>query len=511
VPNNETTVLLVKIALHIAKHDTYPEVVPFDASFSTRTTLLHKRYQTLLLSTGCLLVSFSVASGQATVRFDSDAIGKPIPRDFVGLSFETSATLPSASGKYPYFSAGNKPLIRLFRTLGIGSLRIGGNTSDRPSVPVPTETDINQVFDFARSADARVIYTLRLRGSSAEKVQATARYIMERFPAQVDCLVVGNEPNVYEGNYPHYADDLRAFYPAVLSTAPNARFCGPSTTPGAGVWVKGFIHDFGAFPQTLEVTQHAYPGGNSRKVTDPAAGRALMLSPAFIADYQHLYDAFVPDAQAAHVRYRIEETNSFFNGGAKDVSNTFASSLWALSYIYWWLQHEAAGINFHTGDQVAAGEIQTPCWYAMFWNKPNGAGLDVHPIAYALAAFHLAGSGTLLPVGLEGAPEGVDAYRTVNSNNETFLTLINRNFGTSAAPITITLPDLQHRGRVQQMTLLSPGNNESATTGTTLGGSSIRNDGSWAGKWSAPSSLQKQATPSLVLAPASAIVIRWSK
>lgn len=299
------------------------------------------RPSSLLLGLGFAFASITTGWGQATVSLDLQAPGKTIPSNFLGLSFETSATLPDASGRYPYFSPKNQPLIQLFKTLGIKSLRIGGNTSDRPSVPVPKEQDIDQVFDFAHQAGTTVIYTLRLRDSAPATVQQSAKYIMDRYPDLVDCLVVGNEPNVYEHTYPHYAEDLRAFYPAVLAVAPKAKFCGPSTTPGAGVWVNGYIHDFGTLPHLYQIAQHSYPGGNSRKVTDPAEARAMMLSPKFVSSYQHLYDIFVPTAKAASVRYRLEETNSFYNGGAKDVSNTFASSLWALRYLYWWLAHDA--------------------------------------------------------------------------------------------------------------------------------------------------------------------------
>jgi len=36
--------------------------------------------------------------------------------------------------------------------------------------------------------------------------------------------------------------------------------------------------------------------------------------------------------------------------------DTLASSLWALDFLYWWASHDAAGINCHTGDKVAANE-----------------------------------------------------------------------------------------------------------------------------------------------------------
>ena len=444
------------------------------------------------------------AAAQSVVTIDLASAGKPIPENFAGLSFETSSMLPGTDGRYAYFTPGNQKLIQLFHTLGVRSLRIGGNTSDRPSVAVPKTADIDQLFGFARKADASVIYTLRLRDSTASSVQQTAKYVMDRYASQIDCLVVGNEPNVYEHTYPRYAADLKAFYPAVLAVASKARFCGPSTTPGAGAWVNGYIKDFGTMPQLYQVTQHAYPGGNSRRATDPAAARAAMLSPAFEKSYQHLYDAFVPNAIAAGVKYRIEETNSFYNGGAKDVSNTFASSLWALSYLYWWLDHDAQGVNFHTGDQVAAGEVQTPCWYATFWNTPTG--LDVHPIAYALAAFHLASAGRLAHVDVSPAPAGVEVFATFSPAHEIYVTLINKNFGAQTQPVKLRIALPSGYFSAETMELDAPGGNVAATTGIRLGGAPIQSDGSWAGSWSRTRGGKRSAT--VVLPAASAVVVR---
>jgi hypothetical protein len=336
-------------------------------------------------------------------------------------------------------------------------------------------------------------------------VQQTAKYIMDHYPDQIDCLVVGNEPNVYEHTYPKYASDLKTFYPAILSSASRSKFCGPSTTPGSGLWVNNYVHDFHEMPQLLQITQHSYPGGNSRKVSDASAARADMLSNAFEQKYQKLYDVFVPTVQAAKLKYRLEETNSYYNGGAKDVSNTFASSLWALSYMYWWLDHDAQGINFHTGDQVAAGEIQTPCWYATFWK--TSAGLDIHPIAYALAAFHVAGHGTLIPVKLSAAPDSLEAFATLQQAGELYITLINKNFGNEKQVDTqIQLPYGYSYANI--MTLEAPNAQIAATTGIRLGGSLIQPDGAWSGRWTKIPVSQGQGYVRLHLKPASVTIIR---
>jgi hypothetical protein len=261
-------------------------------------------------------------------------------------------------------------------------------------------------------------------------------------------------------------------------------------------------------PQLYEVTQHSYPGGNSRKVTDPAAGRADMLSRAFEQKYQKLYDVFVPTVEAAGLKYRLEETNSYYNGGAKDVSNTYASSLWALSYMYWWLDHDAQGINFHTGDQVAAGEVQTPCWYAIFWK--TGSSLDIHPIAYALAAFHVAAQGTLVPVKLSSAPDSLEAFATVRHDGELYITLINKNFGSTAKEVDTEIQLPAGYTHADTMTLESPNAQVAATSGVRLGGSSIKSDGTWAGRWTKTPVNRQQHSFTVHLKPASAVIVKMT-
>jgi len=458
---------------------------------------------TLALISILALAARLTAQQKTTVDIDPQANGIAISNDFMGLSFETTAILPDANGHYPYFSADNRSLIRLFKTLGIKNLRIGGNTADRPSAPIPSRADIDAAYAFAKAAGTDVIYTVRLRDSKPEDVVATAKYVVDHYKQETLCLSIGNEPNVYEKEYSKYHDDLVQFMAAIATVAPDARLCGPATTPGNGAWAAKYAADFGPSGKVVAVTQHSYPGGDSRKVADPAAGRELMLSPRFVRQYQKLYDAFVPSVQKEGLSYRIEETNSFYNGGAENVSNTYASALWSLDYLYWWAAHQASGVNFHTGDKVAAGEQQTPCWYATFWNKPEG--LKIHPIAYAIKAFDLGSHGKLLPAEVTAGSPALTAYAVLGADRTLYVTLINKD-KSAAATVDVHVKAQGVRGKPAAMLLTAPKADIAATEGVKLGGGTIASDGGWDGKWKTIASRKTQI--SLTVEPASAVVVK---
>ena len=128
---------------------------------------------------GATLLVFAVLAGPArarspvTVTVDPKAAGAMVPLDFIGLSYETSMELPASDGRYT-FSPGNKPLVDTFRTLGVRSLRVGGNMADRAS-RIPTNADIDSLFAFAKSAGVKEIYTIRMKQGDQHAHAAIAK------------------------------------------------------------------------------------------------------------------------------------------------------------------------------------------------------------------------------------------------------------------------------------------------------------------------------------------------
>ena len=459
----------------------------------------------ILICAGFLLAQTAPAQSPVTVAIDAKAPGTVIPDDFAGLSFEMQNVLPGTNGTY-FFSPNNQPLITMFQTLGIKNLRVGGNTADRPGVAVPGPADADSLFAFARAAGVKVIYTLRLHQGSAKDVVPIAKYIEQHYPAQLACFAIGNEPDVFTKEYSVYRDEWKKYVSAITAVAPEARFCGPCATPTRVAWSRQFADDFAKSGLIKYITQHDYPGGDSRRATNVVAARDQMLSPAWLNHYEKFYQAFATTALANGLAYRYDEANSFYDGGAKDVSDTFASALWGLDFLHWWAAHGAGGVNYHTGDKVAARDMNKPCRYAAFWTSRQG--YNVHPLGYGIKAFDLGGHGRVLPLTISN-PDSLDltAYAVHGEDKTLLVTIINKGHGPGGRSAEVTIKAAGIVGGGQVIFLRAPNGNVAAKSGVTLGGAPIEDNGSWAGQW-APLAAAKTNQCTMTIPVASAAVVK---
>lgn len=436
-----------------------------------------------------------------TVSISPDEAGALISPDFSGFSFEVAQLLPDANGVH-YFRPDNQRLINLFHQFGIKSLRIGGNTSDRDAKKLPSEADLDSLFGFAKAAGAKVIYCLRLRNGDPNNAARTVKYIMDRYASQMECFSIGQEPSAYpvekvdtrpqsermgaaaeKFSYADYSKAWRQFADTIIAAVPTVKFCGPAVHNNAD-WARRFITDFGHSNNVTMCVMHLYAGGAGNKVPSPEFGRARMLSNDFVRVYQKLHDGFVPMALTNGLTYRLEEVNNYFNGGATNVSDTFASALWGLDFMHWWAAHGAVGLNFHGGDKVAAGSTLQPSKYTAYFTSTNG--YVIRPLGYAIKAFDLGGRGQVVPAQIVvGATENLSTYGAMAEDKTLFVTLINKEHGDGArgATVAIAAPDDYQTGGF--MLLTAPDKDIAVKSGLTLGGAEIKSDASWAGEWTA--------------------------
>jgi hypothetical protein len=455
-----------------------------------------------------------------TVRVDLNKSPALIPSDFEGFSFETSLLLPDASGKR-YFDPSNQALLTLFRTLRIGSLRIGGNMGDRDFKTAPSEADIDSLFAFAKAAGVKVIYCLRLYGADPAGDATVAKYISGKYPELLECFSIGQEPSAYPaekvdsrrsdermgaGNerYPYasYATNWGRFRDAVLVAVPDAKFAGPGVHKETE-WPLRFLADYGKNGHVTLLTAHLYPGGAGGRVPVPEVGRDRMLSGEFETTYQKVA-TLIPAAASNNLPFRLEEANNFYNGGSEDASDTFASSLWGLDFLGWWASRGAAGVNFHTGNGVAAGDHFVHCKYTAFYATPEGC--TVQPLGYGIKAFALGASGRIVPVEFKSSDPGLRAYASLDQGILR-LTLINRTYGAIARTFDVTLDLPGVKGPAESLALLSHGGDVAAKEGITIGGGGILRDGTWEGKWS-PLLPRGKDRLQLLLSPASAMIVQ---
>jgi hypothetical protein len=472
----------------------------------------------VLACVGCFWTGALLAQSPVALKIDAQSPGVKIPADFSGLSFEISNLLPGADGKR-LFSPDNRRLITLFRTLGIKSLRVGGNTADLPKIPIPNPADIDSLFAFARAAGVKVIYTVRLRNGNIQQDAAIVRYIEQHYRSQLTCFAIGNEPDFYRKvypvikTYPEYRAEWKKYAAAIAAAAPGAKFCGPSAGETTS-WSRDFANDFGRSGWVTLITQHDYPGGGARDVASAASARNRMLSPAWLQHYQEFYEAFATTALSNGLPYRFEEANNF-TGGAKNASDTFAAALWALDFMHWWAAHGCAGVNFHNRRWILSCVIHPavapllPPRLKTLASRFDTRRYAIYPIGYGIKAFDLGGHGRVTPVTISNPDKlNLTAYAVRGARNF-FVTIINKEHGANARAANVTIAANRVSRNAAAIFLTAPNGCVAAKTGVTLGGASICADRPWRGKWTPLPVDPKNGPLKLKVPAASAAVVRF--
>jgi hypothetical protein len=496
----------------------------------------HNYSQKMLLMILLTSAFISLVAAQAgttiecTLTVDTTAIGLAVPNDFQGLSFEAPTIIPDKTGAY-YFSSKNMSLVCLLRLLGVKSLRFGGTTVDGNDNQI-SHSDIDNLFDFAKVVEAKVIYSLRLRNYPGENKKAQyeseaqdAQYIMEKYADHLDCFSLGNEPNVFYAGYKPFCPDWIQLSSAINSVAPLAKFCGPgswNTTEKS--WVIPFAEQFGKQENIAYINEHIYqsqapkfraPTGSSDEeiARQQQLARTEMLAKS---DYSTYYDLLVPALQKLGLTYRIEETNSFSGGGVPNASDAYSASLWGLNYEWWWASHGAKGINFHTGMHNVNSDRFAH--YSVFSSASDGSQSPLG-LAYAMLTFKLGAQGRMLGTTLSKSVPTLNAtaYSQLGRDGSVYVTIINQEWGDTGRPaaVTLHLPSFLIAS-VQTMALVQSAGDVSFRPGTSssgniaLGGASIEKNGTWAGSWSTSSTPTDTHTYRITVPAASALLVKLS-
>jgi hypothetical protein len=418
----------------------------------------------------------------ASLTVTPTAIGSIGPA-FAGLSYEKSKLYG------PLFTASNSDLIGLFMRLGPSVLRVGGNSVDRnvwtPTGPGQTAgqiapSDVNSLAAFVKAAGWQCLYGINLGGAATGATTpalaaAEVAYAAQQFGSSLLGIEIGNEPDLYgdPGNYfagnwslAQFLALWGQFRAAILASTPSVPITGPADAGNELTWTVPFGETVTKSEITL-LTQHYYRA-NGQLPTSTAA-YLITPDPTLIANLAILE----PGAQTIGVPYRMSECNSFYNGGSSGVSDSYASSLWVIDYLFNCVQGGGVGVNFHGGGD---GPGYTPI------ADSDGSVVEARPEFYGILLFTLAGQGTLYNTQISAGSLNVTAYAVQTSSGSLNLIVVNKD-STQNLQLSAQLPQSASSAILLAMTQLSSGATApdlSATSGVTIQGASVNLDGTFA-------------------------------
>jgi hypothetical protein len=402
----------------------------------------------------------------ANVSISSTTAGN-IPASFAGLSYE------KAKLSAPLFTGSNTDIISLFRRLGPGLLRLGGNTVDETSwtpngagltAGQTAPSDVDSLAAFAAASGWPVLYGVNLAQSTPAIAAAEVAHAVQSLGSHLYGIEIGNEPDLY---YKHYFPSTWAFTDyltlwqsyatAILAQTPNVPLTGP-VTAYKSAWFTSFAQ--AESKSVILLSDHYYRANGQ----DPSSNIAALLAypdPVLLSSLPPLKAA----ATAAGLPFRMAETNSFYNGGSPNVSDSYASALWVIDDMFTVAQGGAVGVNFHGGGDSTG---YTPI------ADTSGVVVEARPEYYGILLFTLAGQGALLTTTIDAASLNTSAYTIQNSPTQLSLIVVNKDAAqnlqfTAAAPGTVKSATL----------LLLSGTSLDATTGTTIQGSPVNPDGTF--------------------------------
>ena len=464
----------------------------------------------LLLGLSSLLAAEPVS---ATIVVHTDKPGLVIPADFTGLSTEKKLMARDC------FSADNKDLIALCRTLGPGVFRIGANNVDstffkREGAP-PLESmqdnkyvtdprtigpkSVDAFFDFARAVGWKVIYGVNLGANDPVMAADEAAYAWQVGAKEIIAIEIGNEPNLYskgpkrEGirpssyGYPQYKAEFTAAYDAIKAKDKQIPITGPALTKSTK-WMPLFMADFK--DRIALATSHVYH--LSAPETDPQAQRFTSVEKLLGEKYPDDWIIKLKDATSVGVPYRIGECNTASGGGKRGVSNAFVSALWSIDFMFDVVVAGGQGVNFH-------GSFTANNYSPIVFDKKTSRYVAA-PMYYGMLFFSRATQGRLVASELKTDANFI-THSVLGADGKLRVTLVNKDL---TKPVAASIAAGAQFTKGQALRLTAP--SIDATSDVTFGGAAVNADGTWTPKATETLTLSAGNT-TVTLPPASAALL----
>lgn len=384
-----------------------------------------------------------------------------MPSDFTGLSYESGQLYNP-----DFFSPSNQALIEVFRNLSSkGVLRLGGHLSNitpwegvgqddpkqvrgvrhgiedywewplvDPSVQrnkrgIITRSAIRNLRGFLDAVGWRLIYGLNFACGSAARAADEAQVVSSIIGDRLVAFVIGNEVDGFGEDpffrskgydFNQYFSEYEVWVKTIRKRVPRAQFAGPDTDGKVDTWVLEFANRTRG--DAILLTSHFYGMG--------PASDDRMTSERLLRKVHADLDAEIAGVRAARAAaggtpYRMAEGNSCFGGGRKDVSDAYASALWAADYMLRAAGEGFAGVNLHGGGVGIYTPIETSANSPAF-PRPLYFGMQ---LAQQFTGFQVA------PLALD-TNANFTAYQG-NKAGQTKLALINK----GESVVQIKLPD----------------------------------------------------------------------
>jgi hypothetical protein len=447
-----------------------------------------------------------------SVSVEGAEAGAAVPKNFLGLSFEVAA-LPRLAGY-----AGGGDLVTLLRSLGGGVLRFGGVTADEdiawsePRDPEPSwasgvvdASDLGALAKLAGESGWRVLLTLGLGHFEPQAAAREAAAAQSLLGSSLEALELGNEPNSYAAHdlrarpwtFTQYDEQVALYRGAIDALAPGIPIAGPDTSGSSAYETWGLGEAI--YQRPVLLTGHHYPLGCNQQ---PPPTIARLLSPEIRQAEETSLRRYMIVASDSELPFRMDETNTVSCGGVPGVSNTFASALWALSFIAKTMSMGVAGINFQgnplncvgytplcapTAEAAAAGALEAePEWYALLLAR---ALVGDRP----LQASVVSPDNTNAVVNAFELPDGALRFVIIDDDPP----------GDLDARVALRVGAGFHGGSVLSLTAPSP----EATSGVRLGGQAVAPSGAWTAPAKLPSVPNRHGVITVDVAPSSAALV----
>jgi hypothetical protein len=321
---------------------------------------------------------------------------------------------------------------------------------------------------FLEATGWNLIWGLNLGKGTAQAAIQEAKAVLAATEPYLFAFEIGNEPDLFPRSEAHrkkgydyddYLREYRKFRDALRKELPGMPLAGPDVADATS-WVTRFARDEGKDIKLL--THHYYrEGQNPTSNID----KLLYADPKLDPMLAQLRAA----TKSSGIPYRTCETNSFSGGGKPGVSDTLASALWVLDFMFALASTGCAGVNMETGVNQR-GFISS---YSPIGDDEHGH-YTATPEFYGMLAFAQAGKGHVIASNLEAGNRNLKAYTTQQSKNRIVVTLINKE-GASPVVVSVECAAAFSKGSLLRLS----GSSLDSRTGVLLGGVAVAPSGVW--------------------------------